>query len=444
MRGHAAPFGAACLGPVIAPAYHARMTSVRLTCALALLLPLAACTTAHATSAAPSASVATPVAAAAPPKLLLISIDGLRADALDRGLTPNLQRLIDGGVRARWMTPSYPSLTFPNHYTIVTGLRPDHHGIVNNSMDDEALGRFELSNREAVTTSAGWGGEPIWVGAENAGVRSATTSWPGSESEIRGVRPSQWRIYDGQEPLEPRAGIVLDWLAQPDAAAPRLTTLYMEHVDKAGHHYGPDSKQYADAIVRADQIVGQVLDGLQQRGLASTTNVIVVSDHGMASVADGHVIATESMADPAIARNVSQGQSVGFAPVAGREADAERVLLGRHAHYECWKKENLPPRWHYGTHPRVPPIVCAMDEGWDALHRDRIAKRTKQDRGSHGYDNALPSMRAVFVASGPSFRQGLVIDGFDNVDVYPLLAHLLQVPAAPNDGNPETLKQTLR
>ncbi len=416
------------------------MTSVRLTCALALLLPLAACTTAP----APSASAPTSMAAAAPPKLLLISIDGLRADALDRGLTPNLQRMIDGGVRARWMTPSYPSLTFPNHYTIVTGLRPDHHGIVNNSMEDATLGRFELGNRDAVTTSAWWGGEPIWVGAENAGVRTATTSWPGSESAIRGVRPSQWRVYDSKEPLEQRAGTVLDWLAQADADAPRLTTLYMEHVDKAGHNYGPESKQYADAIVRADLIVGQVLDGLQQSGLAATTNVIVVSDHGMASVADGHVIATESMADPAIARNVSQGQSVGFAPVAGRESEAEAALLDRHAHYECWKKENLPARWHYGIHPRIPAIVCAMDEGWDALHRAKIAKRPKQDRGSHGYDNALPSMRAVFVASGPSFRQGLVIDGFDNVDVYPLLAHLLQVPAAPNDGNAETLKQALR
>lgn len=416
------------------------MTSVRLTCALALLLPLAACTT----TPAPSASVPAAAATTAPPKLLLISIDGLRADALDRGLTPNLQRLIDGGVRARWMTPSYPSLTFPNHYTLVTGLRPDHHGIVNNSMDDAILGRFELSNRDAVITSGWWGGEPIWVGAENVGVRTATTSWPGSESEIRGVRPSQWRVYDDKEPLEQRAGTVLDWLSQTDADAPRLTTLYMEHVDKAGHNYGPESKQYAEAIVRADQIIGQVLDGLQQRGLASTTNVIVVSDHGMASVADGHVIATESMVDPAIARNVSQGQSVGFAPLPGRETDAERALLGRHAHYECWKKENLPPRWHYGTHPRVPAIVCAMDEGWDALHREKIAKRAKQDRGSHGYDNALPSMRAVFVAGGPSFRQGLVIDGFDNVDVYPLLAHLLQVPAAPNDGNAETLKQTLR
>ena len=414
------------------------MTSVRLTCSLALLLPLAACTT------TPSSSAPVARADAPPPKLLLISIDGLRADALDRGMTPNLQRIIDGGVRARWMTPSYPSLTFPNHYTIVTGLRPDHHGIVNNSMDDAQLGRFALSDRDAVTSSGWWGGEPIWVGAEKVGVRTATTSWPGSEAEIDGTRPSQWQVYDGKEPLQQRARTVLEWLAQTDADAPRLTTLYMENVDKAGHTYGPDSTQYRDAIVQADKIVGQVLDGLDAAGLAATTNVIVVSDHGMASVAEGHVVSTESMADPSIARNVSQGQSVGFAPVAGREAQAERALLGRHAHYECWKKESLPARWHYGTHPRVPPIVCQMDEGWDALHAERIAKRDRQERGSHGYDNALPSMRAVFVARGPSFHQGLVIDGFDNVDVYPLLAHLLQVPAAPNDGNAETLQKTLR
>ncbi len=433
-----ARFCAPCLGHVIAPAYDVAMTSVRLTCSLALLLPLAACTT------TPSSSAPVARADAPPPKLLLISIDGLRADALDRGLTPNLQRIIDSGVRARWMTPSYPSLTFPNHYTIVTGLRPDHHGIVNNSMDDAQLGRFSLGDRDAVTNSAWWGGEPIWVGAEKVGVRTATTSWPGSEAEIHGTRPSKWQVYDGNEPLQQRARTVLEWLAQTDADAPRLTTLYMENVDHAGHSYGPDSTEYRDAIVQADQVIGQVLDGLDAGGLAATTNVIVVSDHGMASVAEGHVVSTESMADPSIAHNVSQGQSVGFAPVAGREAQAERALLGRHAHYECWKKEALPARWHYGSNPRVPAIVCQMDEGWDALRADRIAKRDRQERGSHGFDNALPSMRAVFVARGPSFRQGLVIDGFDNVDVYPLLAELLQVPAAPNDGNAETLQKTLR
>lgn len=415
------------------------MKSLRLAWALAAIVPLAACTTAP-----PAVPAAATTPATAPAKLLLISIDGLRADALDRGLTPNLQRIIDSGVRARWMTPSYPSLTFPNHYTLVTGLRPDHHGIINNSMDDEALGRFALSDREAVTRSGWWGGEPIWVSAEKAGVRAATSSWPGSEAEIEGVRPSQWRMYDSTEPLQQRADRVLDWLAQTGPQAPRLTTLYLENVDKAGHNEGPDSAAYTAAVQQADAIIGRVLDGLEQRGLAATTNVIVVSDHGMASVPQGQVVETERMVDPSIARNVTMGQSVGFAPLPGQQRAAEQALLGRHDHYQCWNKADLPARWHYGTHPRVPPIVCQMDEGWDALSRERIARRSHQDRGSHGYDNALPSMRAVFVARGPAFRQGMVIDAFDNVDVYPLLAHLLQVPAAPNDGDARTLRKALR
>lgn len=412
-----------------------RMNTLRLACGLAAITLLAACTT-------PSAGHST--ARHAPPKLLLISIDGLRADALDRGLTPNLQRIIEGGVRARWMTPSYPSLTFPNHYTLVTGLRPDRHGIINNSMDDALLGRFALNDRAAVTRSEWWGGEPIWVSAEKAGVRAATTSWPGSEAEIQGTRPSQWRVYDGDEPLPQRADTALGWLSQTDAAAPRLVTLYMENVDKAGHNEGPDSSAYADAIRHADAVVGQVLDGLEQRGLAGSTNVVVVSDHGMAAVAPGHVVEIETMVDPSVARSVNAGQSIGFAPLPGQQAAAERALLGRHDHYECWRKAELPARWHYGSHPRIPPIVCQMDEGWDALTRERIARRKHQDRGSHGYDNALPSMRAVFLATGPSFHRGQVIDGFDNVDLYPLLAHLLQVPAAANDGNPETLRKVLR
>ncbi len=421
------------------------MTYQRLSWALAALLPLAACTTSSPrgtpdSPAAPSAAVA-PTAA---PKLLLISIDGLRADALDRGITPNLQRIIDQGVRARWMTPSYPSLTFPNHYTIVTGLRPDHHGIIHNSMDDAELGTFTLSNREAVSTSAWWGGEPIWVAAEKAGVRTATWSWPGSEAPVQGIQPSQWRRYDTNVPFEDRVQTVLGWLQQTDAEAPRLTTLYMEHVDHAGHEHGPDSPQYSAAIERADQVIGEVLDGLQQRGLADSTNVIVVSDHGMAPVPAGQSIVIENMVDPAVARNVSAGQSVGFEPLAGHEDAAARALIGRHAHYQCWKKERLPARWHYGSNPRIPSIVCQMDEGWNALSRASIARRAPKDGGSHGYDNALPSMRAVFIARGPSFRQGLTIDGFDNVDVYPLLGHLLQVPIAPNDGDATTLLKTLR
>ena len=414
--------------------------NMRLVCGSIAALFLMACST-----PSPRQTSATPPTTVQPsPRLLLVSIDGLRADALDRGLTPNIQRMIDGGVRARWMTPSYPSLTFPNHYTLVTGLRPGHHGIIHNSMHDPQLGGFEISNPAAVTDARWWGGEPIWVSAEKAGVRTATWSWPGSEASIQGVRPSQWQVYDRSIALEDRVQTVLGWLAQTGPQAPRLATLYMENVDKAGHTYGPDSAEYRQAIQRADAIVGLVLEGLDARGLATGTNIVLVSDHGMAELPEGQVLDTERMVDPAIAVATSVGQPVGFQAMPGREREAERALLGRHDHYQCWNRADLPPRWQYGQHPRTPPIICEMDEGWDALTPGMLARHAHAYRGTHGYDNTLPSMRAVFVASGPSFEAGRTVDGFDNVDVYPLLARLLDVPAAANDGNPATFDAVLR
>ena len=421
------------------------MISVRLSLALAAALALTSCASAPPTPTPPTAAAAGAAAVVATtPKLLLVSIDGLRADMLDRGITPNLSRIAHDGVRARWMTPSYPSLTFPNHYTLVTGLRPNHHGIIHNSMQEETLGRFQVNLPEAVTDSRWWGGEPIWVGAEKAGLRSATWSWPGSEAAIQGVRPSQWRVYSPDVPLADRVDDVVRWVGDDGPDAPRLVTLYMEQVDKAGHHYGPDSPEYAAAIVQVDTAIGRLLDGLAARGLDDSTNLIVVSDHGMAQVPDGQTIAVEDMVDPTIASNVSTGQSIGFAPLPGKQPAAEAILLGAHANYDCWTRQTLPARWEYGSNPRIPPIICQMHEGWNALTRERLAERKPGDRGSHGYDNALPSMRAVFIARGPSFKQGATLPGFDNVDLYPLMTRLLGIPAAPNDGNPETLVPALK
>ncbi|MGB3394144.1 MAG: ectonucleotide pyrophosphatase/phosphodiesterase [Stenotrophomonas sp.] len=395
--------------------------------------------------AACASTPAPPATPAAPPTVLLLSIDGLRADMVERGHSPNLARLAREGVQATGMYPSYPSLTFPNHYTLVTGLRPDHHGIIHNSMNAEDLGSFRLGDNQVVNNPAWWGGEPIWVGVEKAGYKSATWSWPGSEVVIGGVQANQRHPYDESVSLPERMRQVLSWLeGAPDGRKPRLVAAYMEHVDKAGHHHGPDSPEYAAALQAVDRAIGQLLDGMARDGLLEATNVIVVSDHGMANVPEGQVIATEDMVAAEIARAVSVGQSIGFAPEPGREREAEEALLGAHPHYDCWKKEQLPARWHYGTHPRIPPIVCQMHEGWDALTRAAIARRTPGTRGSHGYDPALPSMQAVFIARGPSFRQGAQLPAFDNVDVYPLLARLTGITPAANDGNPQTLLPALR
>jgi predicted AlkP superfamily pyrophosphatase or phosphodiesterase len=393
-----------------------------------------------------AACVSTPRAASpAPDTVLLVSIDAFRADYLAPATTPNLSRLAAEGVRAAWMNPSYPSLTFPNHYSIVTGLRPNHHGIVHNTMRDAELGGFKLSDREAVGNGRWWSGEPIWIGAQKAGLRSATMYWPGSEAAIGGVRPSQWRPFDEDVTAAQRVDQVLAWLDAPEATRPRIVTLYFDKVDHASHEHGPDSPQAHAALAETDAAIGRLRDGLAARGMLDRTNLVIVSDHGMAAVAPGHYVAVEDMVATTEAMVVSVGQVVGIAANPGHEAAVEKKLLGAHDHYDCWRKGELPARWHYGTHPRIPPIVCQMRDGWDALPREAIAGRpTDHPRGSHGYDPALPSMRALFIARGPAFRRGVEIPAFDNVDVYPLLARLLGIVPARNDGDIGPLLPALR
>ena len=371
---------------------------------------------------------------APPHTVVLVSIDAFRADYLSADATPHLARLAREGARAAWMNPSYPSLTFPNHYTLATGLRPDRHGVIHNRMNDADIGQFAVADRGAVNDGRWWGGEPIWVTAEKQGVRSASWAWPGSSAAIRGVRPGRWGAYDETVPPARRIDEGLAWLDNPQP--PRLVAVYFEQLDKAGHDHGPDSVEVRRTLGELDAVIGRLRDGLAERGLLDSTDLIVVSDHGMATVGPNRAIGVEQMIAPSIATVVSDGQSIGIQPLPGHERDAEARLLGAHAQYDCFRRGELPERWHYGTNPRVPPIVCQMHEGWDALYPQKLAKRLPNaTRGSHGFDPALPSMRALFVARGPSFVPGTELPAFDNVDVYPLLARLLGVEPAPNDGD---------
>jgi predicted AlkP superfamily pyrophosphatase or phosphodiesterase len=408
---------------------------------LACVLPLSACQTRTAT-AARHAHVAAPVQA----QVLLISVDGLRVSYLGQGDTPTLDRIAAQGVRAAWMNPSFPSLTFPNHYTLVTGLRPDHHGMIHNMMQVEGLGDFKVADNNAIGDGRWWGQAlPVWVTAEQAHLPTAIWAWPGSAAEIDGVRPSRYHRYDHHIDAMDRATEVADWLSQgPAAQRPQLAALYLEMVDNAGHDHGPDAPETRAAVRTVDAAIGHLLSLLQGRGLADRVNVIVVSDHGMAPVPPEQVLSLDDMVDPADAAWISNGQVIGFEPRPGRRAQAEARLLGRHDHYACWNKGELPARWQYGRNRRIPAIVCQLDEGWDALAPEVAARRRMgKPRGSHGYAPDLPSMRAIFIARGPAFRRGLTIPAFDNVDVYPLLMHLLGLPPRQNDGSLAPLRPAL-
>lgn len=373
----------------------------------------------------------------APPAqpLLLVSIDGFRADYLERGLTPTLAALAADGVRAEAMQPSFPSLTFPNHYTLVTGLYPDHHGIVNNTMYDPVLGKFSLSSRAAVGDRRWWDeGEPIWVSAERQGVKTATMFWPGSEAEIHGHRPDHWRPFDGKITPGERVDQVLQWLDLPTGERPRFLTLYFDDVDHAGHTYGPDSPELDAALRKVDAALARLVAGLEACGLFAQMNLVILSDHGMAPA--GQVVRIDEVIDLDQVRVVSLGVLAGFIPAPDHAAAVEATLLAPHPHMTCWNKTTLPTRFHYGRNPRVPPLLCLAKVGWQISSSEQLARRQKPlSLGEHGYDNADPLMRALFVAHGPAFRAGLVVPEFPNVDVYPLMTHLLGIRPAANDGD---------
>jgi predicted AlkP superfamily pyrophosphatase or phosphodiesterase len=387
-------------------------------------------------------------APARPSLTILISMDGFRPDYLDRGATPTLNALAADGVRGA-MRPSFPSLTYPNHYTLVTGKRPDHHGMVNNTLEDDDIPgvSFGMSNRDAVGDGRWWDqAKPIWVSAEQQGVHAGTLFWPGSESEIDGVRPSHWRLYDEKVSYDDRVDTVLSWI---DAKAPPLglATLYFDHTDTEGHHYGPYSPQVNAAAVEVDAAIARLVAGLKARGLYETTNIVIVADHGMAPQPLSGLVDVATLADPAKARFVSTGSVVSVRPLPGFETEVTAAMLKAHPHLTCWEKSRIPARYGYGTNPRVPPIVCLADSGWYFLSADNLKKRWKEhprDGGAHGYDPANPDMRAVFVAHGPAFRRGVVLPLFDNVDVYPLLTRLIGVKGERGDGKLGPVKAALR
>ncbi|HET8941980.1 MAG TPA: ectonucleotide pyrophosphatase/phosphodiesterase [Rudaea sp.] len=401
-----------------------------------IVLAIAACTaqTTRRTSSSPAHS-----------PLILISIDGYRADYIQRGLSPNLSALADDGVRAQAMRSSFPTLTFPNHYTLVTGLYPDHHGIINNRFFNPVTGKkFVYKEQDSISDPDWWGGEPLWVGVERQGKHAATMFWPGSDVAIDGVRPEHWRQFDGKISPDARVDQVLAWLDLPRDQRPDFVTLYFDQVDHAGHQAGPDSSEVNAALGVVDSALGRLIAGLKQRGIYSSANIVVVSDHGMTATSQNRIIVIDKVIDLHNVKVINVGVLAGFKAKPGHEAQVERALLAPHDHMRCWKKSQVPARLHYGTNPRIPPLLCLADDGW-LIESQAFLDRPNHhiSLGEHGYDNADPNMAALFVAHGPAFKRGLVVPEFDNVDVYPLLTHVLGIKAAPNDGNYKTVEPML-
>ncbi|WNO53211.1 ectonucleotide pyrophosphatase/phosphodiesterase [Stakelama saccharophila] len=395
-------------------------------------------------------TVADAAPAAREPVTILVSIDGFRPDYLDRGVTPNLSRLKASGVFSR-MIPSFPSKTFPNHWAIATGEYPDHNGITANKMEDPRRPGevFNMASDDPF-----WWNEakPIWVAAEQAGIRTATMFWPGSNvawggtmdkdwphAVTGGTRPQDWQQFAQAVSGTQRVNAVLDWLRRPAGIRPKLVTLYFDTVDTAGHAHGPQAKETTAVVADVDDKIGMLLDGLER--LDQPANLIVVSDHGMAATSTARTVALDRFLPAEDIRVVESGPYASLEPTKGHEDEVAAKLLGKHEHMTCWRKQNIPVRFHYGANRRIPPIFCLAETGWSIAP---TAPAGSYSGGNHGYDNRAPEMAALFIAHGPAFADGANLPPFPNVDVEPLLRDLIGLPAkAGADGTDAPFQQVL-
>ena len=383
------------------------------------------------------------------PTVILVSFDGFRWDYPTKVSTPNLRRLMARGVHARNLIPSFPSKTFPNHYTIATGLYPGHHGIVANNIFDPPTGRtFATGKTVEVQDPMWWGGVPIWTLVERAGKASAPLFWPGSEAPHDGAMPRYWQRYDENRPAGARIDQVLAWLDLPAPQRPVFLSMYFEDTDTAGHQKGPDSPEVRAAIARDDGYIGTLMDGLTSRGIADRVNVVVVSDHGMAAVDDTRVMVADDYFsnDDAFISDINPTLSV--FPKPGKDESVFQALANANPHLRAYRRADIPERWHFRDHPHVPPILAVSDEGWQVVRRATLdgikAGKIAGARGQHGYDPQLMSMRAIFIAAGPAFKRDVTVAAFENVSIYNVLARILGVTPAPNDGDPSVARRLLR
>ncbi|XP_023537204.1 ectonucleotide pyrophosphatase/phosphodiesterase family member 1-like [Cucurbita pepo subsp. pepo] len=378
------------------------------------------------------------------PVVLLISSDGFRFGYQFKTSTPNIDRLIANGTEAeRGLIPVFPTLTFPNHYSIVTGLYPAYHGIINNFFLDPVTGdAFTMGNHDPKW----WLGEPLWETVVNQGLSAATVFWVGAE-----VNKGSWSCpanfchhYNGSVPFEERVDMILQYFDLPSEEIPEFMTLYFEDPDHQGHKVGPDDPQITDAVARIDLMLGKLISGLEKRGVFEDVNVILVGDHGMVGTCDKKLIFLEDLAPwiviperwvqsrtPLLAIRPPSDVSPSDVVLKMNEAlQSGKVENGKYL--KMYVKEELPSRLHYSASDRIPPVIGLVDEGFKVEMKN---SKGKECGGDHGYDNAIFSMRTIFIGHGPRFARGRKVPSFENVQIYNLVTSILNIKPASNNGS---------
>ncbi len=389
-------------------------------------------------------SCSTPPTPAPGGPLILVSIDGFRWDYLKIHGAPTLQALASGGVHATRLSPSFPSKTFPNHYTLVTGLYPSHHGIVANWFYDPVdNAKFDMSK----TDSRWWdGGEPVWITAEKQGVRAGCFFWPGAEAEHHGLRPSLYKPFDKKLTATQRVDGLLAWLALPPAQRPKLLTLYFDIVDDMGHTFGPRAPETAAAVKEVDQAIARLLAGLDRLGLRDSANLVIVSDHGMSETSPDQTVFLDDLMDMSKVRVEATGPYGGVRPNPG--VDVAALVAGIRAKappsIKVYLREEVPARLHYSQGGSIPPVLLIADDHWSVEEKSRWTRAwAEKHKGNHGWDPATENMGALFIANGPAFKHGVEIPDVENIHVYNFLCAVLGIKAGANDGDGRLVKAAL-
>ncbi|XP_017240230.2 uncharacterized protein LOC108213019 [Daucus carota subsp. sativus] len=386
------------------------------------------------------------------PVVILISCDGFRFGFQHKTPTPNIKRLISQGTEAETgLIPVFPTLTFPNHYSIITGLYPAYHGIVGNSFIDPKTGdSFDQQNFD----SKWWLGEPLWETVVNQGLNAATFFWPGSEvNRSSWTCPSKYcRQFNKSVLFEERVDTILSYLDLPTSDIPSFMTLYLDDPDAQGHKVGPDHPQITEAVANIDRLVGRMISGLEKRGIFEDVHVILVGDHGMVGTCDQRLIFLKELA-PWI--DIPENWIERYTPllsirpppnvladdvVAKINKGLNSGKVGNGKYLKVYLKENLPSRLHYSDSDRITPIVGLADEGFKVEMNISVAR---QCAGAHGYDNAFFSMRSIFIGHGPRFAKGVKVPSFENIQIYNLVTSILNIKGARNNGTSSFPKKVL-
>ncbi|XP_032399017.1 ectonucleotide pyrophosphatase/phosphodiesterase family member 1 isoform X1 [Etheostoma spectabile] len=387
------------------------------------------------------------------PPVILVSLDGFRAPYLKDHSShlPIINKLRKLGTTTPHMRPVYPTKTFPNHYSIVTGLYPESHGIVDNKMYDVSQNTFFSLKSNEKFNAKWYQGEPVWITAMRQKLKVGTFFWPGSDVRINGTFPDLYQPYDMSISFEQRVATLFEWLSLPQGERPDFYTLYLDEPDSSGHRYGPASNEVVQALKNVDRILGMLMDGLTQTGLHHCVNIIITSDHGMEEASCKNATFVSTYLNKTDGFAVIQGPAARIRPRHLPEDFFSFDYEGLMKNLSCrtpdqsmrpYLKENLPKRMHFANNKRIERGHLYMKEGWQAALNSQELKYC--NGGFHGSDNLFTNMQAIFIGYGPAFKENTVVPLFENIEIYNLICDLLSIRPAPNNGTHGSLNHLLK